>query len=231
MAKQAPECRVCSHRHWNRDPHVLIGGPEPSKAVRELAAVATSNGRASRAQVAMVRDVAVPLEVAFDGVGPLTRESARVLTERLKVEFEVLGAEVESLGRALELAQRRQAWKVLGYDSWNAYVEAEFEMTRQHANRLVSHQRFVLALAPRLATSEVDTTGTSGSTLTEGETRAVRSDPAKAARVRRAVAQGVAPAEAIKRATRRTKDSTGAPCEHPRTVTVVVCADCGKRVE
>ena len=56
MAKRIPECRLCGHAHWSYQPHKLIGGPEPSKDVRRLAAAPTSNGRASRAQVATVRD-------------------------------------------------------------------------------------------------------------------------------------------------------------------------------
>lgn len=247
MKNRFAVCRLCDHAHSMREPHVLIGGPEPSKDVKRLARPAVSKTIRSRAQAVTLERATAPepadLAAAYDGIGPLSPENARLLTDRLKVQVEALGKQVESIGRVLELAQRREAWRALGYASWDAYVEAEFEMARRYANRLVSHERFVLALALPPAsvrdpvTSEVDTSGATGPTLTEGQTRAVRNDPDKVARVQRAVAQGVPPAEAVRRAalpakaTERTRDpATGAACQH-EPVTVVVCKNCGKRLE
>ena len=167
----------------------------------------------------------VDLAHAFDGVGPLTPESARILTDRLKAEIEQFGRQAEYLGRVLDLTRRRCAWRETGYASWEEYVEKEFGISRSRAAQLISHQRFVEPLPEGSVTA-----------VTERQTRAVRSDPQKVARVRRSVAQGVPLAEAVRRAlppkaTSRTKDpATLDACEH-EPVTVVVCKNCGRRLE
>ena len=229
MARNAPTCRVCNFPHWSYDSHKFPGGHEVSKEVRELASSKVGRNLATIVQ-ARTEGTEVDLTVAFDGIGPLTPESARALTDRAKIAYENIRGRVDYMARVLELAHRRQAWKALGDESWNAFIEVEFEISKRRANQLVSHRQFMLALGPGKA--ESDTSGYKVPTLTEGQTRAVRGDPAKVARVQRAVAQGVDPVKAIKRATSRTKDpATGIPCIHERTLTVLVCAECGRRLE
>ena len=222
MAKRIPECRLCGHAHWSYQPHKLIGGPEPSKAVRELAAVASTVEQ--RTRTAQVGGSNPPRGSIATVEIPTTVEDVRRMVREIN-------RDIESAGKRLVAIKDSDLWREFGYATWESFVEGEFPFTRRRANQLVDHERFMAAI-PGPVTSEPDTNGNHGSHLTERETRAIRNDPAKVARVRRSVAQGVAPAEAIKRATSRTKDSaTGAPCEHPRTVAVVVCADCGRRLE
>ena len=208
--KEAPECRVCNHRHWNRDQHVLIGGPEPSKDVRELAAVAQRSERRSyKAKV----DGSTPSRGTITiETGPMSADEARTATDEAK-------GLAEDLWRRLYVLHEREAWRALGYETWAAYVAAEFDMSKRRVNQLVAHARIVLAIE-----GQVGTTVPTSEQPTERATRAISSDPAAVARVRRMVRRGVSPRLAVDKA-------TGAPCEHPRTLTVVVCADCGNRVE
>lgn len=43
-------------------------------------------------------------------------------------------------------AHEGKAWKALGYASWEAYIDAEFDMSRQYAYRLLDHGRVIRAL-------------------------------------------------------------------------------------
>ena len=184
---------------------MLIGGPPVSANVKRLAANLDT----------------APVTVE---IGPMSKAEARRETDAAKQV-------AEDLWRRLYVLHEREAWSALGYESWAAYLRTEFDMSKRRANQLVDHGRFVIAIEA----------GQQGTVVpfydvpTEGATRAVRSDPGKVARVRRAVAQGVSPIEAVKRAlppkaTKRTRDpATGAACEH-EPVTVVVCKNCGKRL-
>lgn len=103
-------CRLCSHVHTSRESHKLIGGPAPSKSVRDLAAVAE------------------PVTVV--DAGEMTPGRARALTDRIKRAG-------EELWRLIEEAHRAEAWKHLGYESWRAYVASEFPFTQRRAYQLV----------------------------------------------------------------------------------------------
>ena len=64
---------------------------------------------------------------------------ARLLTDRIRQS-------TTELWQLLAEAHDRQAWQALGYDSFKAYVEAEFAMSKQHAFRLLDQARIVAAL-------------------------------------------------------------------------------------
>ena len=144
-----------------------------------------------------------------------------------------INRDIESAGKRLMAIKDSDLWRELEYATWESFVEGEFPFTRRRANQLVVHERLMSAIGA----------GTSVPTFTEAQTRNVseeaRERVTKSAAVdpeagrnqlQREVSR-VRPALPVK-VTSRTKDSaTGAPCEHPRTLTVVVCADCGKRVE
>lgn len=80
---------------------------------------------------------------------PCTRTEAKELTDRIRKGVD----EVWSL---LLEAHERKAWKVLGYDTWKAYVEHEFGMTKQRSYQLLDHGRLVEAI--REATGEKSNT-------------------------------------------------------------------------
>lgn len=63
-------------------------------------------------------------------VTPLDKQAARELTERIKSSAEALWA-------LLYEAHQRQAWKALGYPTWEKYITAEFHMGRRHSYRLL----------------------------------------------------------------------------------------------
>lgn len=52
----------------------------------------------------------------------------------------------EELFRKLHRAHEGNAWKALGYESWAAYIAAEFDFTRRNADKLVVQGRVVLEL-------------------------------------------------------------------------------------
>lgn len=72
-------------------------------------------------------------------VPAMSRDEATKLTDLIR------GA-AEDLWKLLHEAHERKAWQALGYSSWAAYVETEFDMTRQHANRLVAQAEIVKEL-------------------------------------------------------------------------------------
>jgi hypothetical protein len=89
---------------------------------------------------------------------PCTESEARALTDSIKESAEQTWA-------LLYEAHERQAWSVLGYSTWASYVEAEFGMSKNYANRLVNQADVIYAI--EAATGVVP----SGTTLTEAETR------------------------------------------------------------
>lgn len=70
----------------------------------------------------------------------LTAGAARTLTDNIKT----LGLEI---GEMLTEAHDAEAWKALGYKSWKAYVEAEFEFTRQRSYQLIRQTKVNQQLA------------------------------------------------------------------------------------
>lgn len=70
---------------------------------------------------------------------PLTKAAARKLTNEILSTGERLWA-------LLLEAQRREAWRALGYASWREYAAAEFDMSQSHAYRLVNQGHVLEAL-------------------------------------------------------------------------------------
>lgn len=100
----------------------------------------------------------------------LTGAEARALTDEVRVDAERLHSKLLRL-------RNGRAWLALGYDTWSSYVHAEFDMTKQHANRLVAHAEITHAIA------QVEPTGSTSPIvpISEGQTRPLtklRDDPA-----------------------------------------------------
>lgn len=72
--------------------------------------------------------------------GDLTPDEAQVLTAKIK-------AHVTQAWLLITEAHDRRAYKALGYDTFAAYVEAEFDMKRAHAYRLINQGRVIAELA------------------------------------------------------------------------------------
>lgn len=66
----------------------------------------------------------------------LTAEQARAITTRIKEA-------AESIWSLLLEAHERNAWLVLGYRTWNDYVQVEFNMSKQHSFRLLDQARVI----------------------------------------------------------------------------------------
>jgi hypothetical protein len=73
---------------------------------------------------------------------------ARTLTERIRQA-------AEHLYELLYEAHERKAWKALGYATFQAYVQAEFQMTRQRAYQLLDQAKVVREISAA-ATTPVD---------------------------------------------------------------------------
>lgn len=69
----------------------------------------------------------------------MDKADATALTQRIRTA-------VDGLGDMLLEAHDNKAWKALGYVTWEAYVEAEFDMSRQHSYRLLDQGRVVKAI-------------------------------------------------------------------------------------
>ena len=65
--------------------------------------------------------------------------AARALTDRIK-------RAADDLWSLLLEAHEGKAWAALGYDTWNQYVQTEFQMSKQHSFRLLDQGRVIRAL-------------------------------------------------------------------------------------
>lgn len=65
-----------------------------------------------------------------------TKAEAKALTESIRKG-------VDHLWALLLEAHERKAWKVLGYETWGAYVKAEFGMSRQHSYHLLDQGKVI----------------------------------------------------------------------------------------
>jgi len=77
--------------------------------------------------------------VVAEQLGLLDAAEARALTDRIKQT-------AERLWSLLEQAHDRQAWRALGYSTWNDYVRAEFDMSKQQSFRLLDQARVIREL-------------------------------------------------------------------------------------
>lgn len=79
---------------------------------------------------------------------PLDEHRARQLTERIRDAAEELWA-------LLLEAHEGRAWAALGYPSWEAYVRAEFDMSRSHSYRMLDQARVIRELESVSGTSRI----------------------------------------------------------------------------
>jgi phage-related minor tail protein len=90
---------------------------------------------------------------------PLTTQmdkaDATALTQRIRTA-------VDGLWDMLLEAHDRKAWKALGYKTWEAYVTAEFSMSRRHSYRLLDQGRVINAV--RGATGDLCPSGSQNQT-------------------------------------------------------------------
>lgn len=75
-----------------------------------------------------------------------TEAEARAITERIKTA-------AEAIWSLLLEAHERHAWAALGYDRWEDYVRAEFDMTRGRAYQLLDQARVVREIGLLLPTA------------------------------------------------------------------------------
>ena len=81
---------------------------------------------------------AIKIEVTF--------AQAQKLTDRIK-------AAADDLWSLLLEAHEGKAWKALGYATWEAYIGAEFDMSRGHAYRLIDQGKVVRAIEDAAGTN------------------------------------------------------------------------------
>lgn len=115
-----------------------------------------------------------------------TIEEAKTLTGLIK-------AAAGELWSLLREAHDQQVWKPLGYSSWAAYTNAEFDMTKSYANRLVAHAEVVKAIDLEV--------GPMGPTPPERQTRGVSQGiPEFRQTIRDEIRDGATPEEAVTQA-------------------------------
>ena len=108
---------------------------------------------------------------------------ARTLTDRIK-------RGVENISMMVADMHDREGWRALGYDSWTAYVAAEFTVGWRQSYALVDQGRAMKMLA--------EVTGGPVEVSKRAAQKLVR-DPARVAAAAKLVAAGVPVAEAVKR--------------------------------
>lgn len=82
-------------------------------------------------------------------VGPMDANEARVITQRIKDHAEALWA-------LLLEAHDREAWRALGYETWNAYVTGEFAMSKQRSFQVIDQGRVIQAIRAASESTTVD---------------------------------------------------------------------------
>ncbi|MES0040034.1 hypothetical protein [Mesorhizobium sp. M0091] len=114
----------------------------------------------------------------------LTEREAVALTGRIRKA-------VDSAWALLLEAQEREAWKALKYASWEAYVRAEFSLSRSRSYQLLDQGRVIAAIAE--ATGDLSTSVD----ISEAVARDIKADlPSVTADIKTRVQQGEAPQKA-----------------------------------
>lgn len=115
----------------------------------------------------------------------MSKADAKKLTQKIKTA-------VDDLWTLLVRAHDGKAWKALGHQTWEAYVEAEFGMSKRRADQLLEKGEVLAALE--------DATGQMGNTfpISKRDVDAVKADlPAVAEQVKAKVEAGEAPEKAV----------------------------------
>jgi hypothetical protein len=94
-------------------------------------------------------------------VKAVDRSTGEVIVLMDKAAALKITAEIKSWSATLwlkiEEAHRGQAWRALGYESWAAYLDAEFDISRSRGYQLVNHAHAVRALAAAGGVEDVST--------------------------------------------------------------------------
>lgn len=98
----------------------------------------------------------------------MSEDEARSITAEIK-------AWAGTLWKKLKQAHDGQAWRALGYDSWRAYIDAEFDMGKSQAYRLLTHANAVYELAGAAGLTP-DELSPAGDTIPERVTRGLDLD-------------------------------------------------------
>lgn len=118
--------------------------------------------------------------------GPMDKAEAQAITDRIRKA-------VDGLWQLLLEAHDRRAWRALGHGSWEAYVNAEFGMTRQHSYRLLDQGRVIHAIEE--AAGKVSPMGD----ISERDARDLKPVlPKVAAEIKQRVKAGEEPEKAVK---------------------------------
>lgn len=111
----------------------------------------------------------------------LTEKEAAALTVRIRKA-------VDNVWVLLIEAQEREAWKALRYATWEAYVNAEFAMSRRNSYRLLDLGRVV---------REIEDFVPHAAQITQRDAEAIKNDlPAVKAEIADRIEQGAAPEKA-----------------------------------
>lgn len=116
----------------------------------------------------------------------LTKAQAKALTDRIRKHIDAAWADITA-------AYEGKAWKALGYASWEAYVRAEFDMSRRRSYQLLDQGRVIGAIAEAAGESVNERTQ-----ISEFAAREIKEDlPAVTAEIKQRVEQGEDPKTAI----------------------------------
>jgi hypothetical protein len=130
----------------------------------------------------------------------MTADEARRLTERIKYA-------ASELWKLVEEAHTRKAHRALGYETWDAYVDAEFGMSRARSYQLLDQARVVRELEGA-ASTRVD--------ISEGVAREIKPHlPQVAREVRERVEAGQEPQQAVREAVEPYRPRTFEPPPAP----------------
>jgi hypothetical protein len=117
----------------------------------------------------------------------MTKAQAKAVTDRIRKD-------IDSAWANITLAYEGKAWKALSYATWEAYVKAEFDMSRRRSYQLLDQGRVIQAVA--------DATGQNVQRVAQISARdvaAVKDNlPAAAAAIKAKVQAGDKPAQATK---------------------------------
>jgi hypothetical protein len=112
----------------------------------------------------------------------LSKAEAKKLTQKIKTA-------VDELWTLLLEAHDRKAWKALGYATWEAYVKAEFDMSRQNSYRLLNQARVV---------REIEEIVPRAGQISQRDAEALKDDlPAAAEQIKAKVDAGEEPEKAV----------------------------------
>jgi hypothetical protein len=115
-------------------------------AVRPGMPVSTAINLVLREQERYLVSAATVTEVPAEVHEPLDEVGARDLTEQIKHA-------TRQVCLLLHEAHRRKAWQVLGYQSWEAYVQGEFGLSKSRSYELLDQSRVIRAMQAAAGTS------------------------------------------------------------------------------